>query len=66
MLDVVGKRRWTATHIRRETGIDMSAGDLWKLREGDLTWISDNRLLLLGEALGIRLTIGFAEPSNVH
>ena len=57
VLDVLGKRQWTATHIRDDTSIDVTASNLWKLREGDTSMILDNRLLVLGKALGLRFQL---------
>lgn len=62
----IGRRDLKASAIRQATGLELTHTCLWRLREGDLSCMSDNRLMLLAEWLGIRLSVTFAEPSNIH
>ena len=57
ILDVIGKTGLTANGIKRRTKIDFAREDLYRLREGDMSCLSDNRLLLLAERLGVKVLI---------
>lgn len=63
---IVGRRNLSATAIRQGTGFGFTSSDLYRLREGDLSCLSDNRLMVLAEWLGLKLTLTVAEPATVH
>ena len=57
LLDLIGKADITANGIKTRTGLDFDKQQLNRLREGDLGSFSDNRLILLYERLGGRITL---------
>lgn len=57
ILDEIGKRGLNAHGLRAMTGMCIDAVHLYRLREGDVEDWSDNRLLLLGEKLGIGVSV---------
>ena len=57
IIDEIGKRGLNAHGLHAMTGMCIGAVHLYRLREGDVEDWSDNRLLLLGEKLGVAVSI---------
>ncbi|VVB44500.1 protein of unknown function [Beijerinckiaceae bacterium RH AL1] len=56
----------TAATISARMGLDFTKRDLYELREGNLVNISDNRLFLWAERLGVPLVLTFSDDPSLH